>query len=840
MAALTSSQSGNFNSSSTWGGTTPADGDTFTISAGHEVVVNSDIRTTNGYGDITVRGHLKFETNGKMRMNGRITVKGYNSAAYNLSGGAWFTKGTSTTAGLISSSGNNMVLEFEGTNDDQHGIWIENERYASMKLEADAYRTTTTSNSSMSYNGSYIPVTSASGFAQGDWVSIYKEQEDERVQGDEGFWVHDVDTTNNRLYIRQYVAPSTTIEDINGDTVKVTDAKAFRVGYFVITGTGSNRKVAKINSINYARNSFTTSVNIPTANEGNLIYQTGNEKEHASGKTVEKIATTLSTAITTVDSTNQITVGSASDISVGDTIIIDVNNDSDFGWDYDNEYTVTAKSGTTLTLDDQVRHKHKKGSIVQLLDRHFVIKGVDTDVRAFLYVEYWTDYNSASTRHITLKNIRFTQFGGNTRSTYYRGIMIAGYNSRLRENETSDNRMQHQQTIQGVVMDNSNNKQSYTGLSTRHTHSCTLRNCVIYNTGQQGIWNWSSTHNLKMYNNYVTRTAYSSIQQDACYEPWSEVSYNYLTRSDDYGYMIHNFREQTPIRHNIILNHEQRCMYVYYSNHEMVMERMYIDGFRYYPYIGTANGTLNFLDSYMDNRWMRSIENDVDGILDSTRYFSYGTAESRANYDRDHGNMCTFASYEHNFRYDQKLLQNGGGFLVENSSTNGNRKVYSHTSSKLLDKQQIYVPANVTVRISAFFKGSSTGSYSYPSLIARNVSKFTTGLGRYATGYTGNTTTQSSTNKDFQGFYEKADFTASSNGRWEEKQLTIQPQDKGFFMMVGLLSHDNGHEEVHEMKPISIFFDKPSAIKKENNQSKGIAVRSTFSRTKKRIGGTRL
>lgn len=840
MAALTSTESGNFNSSATWGGTAPRDGDTFTISAGHEVIVNSDIRTTNGYGDITVRGHLKFETNGKMRVNGRITIKGYNTAAYNISGGAWFTKGNSATGGLISSTGNNMVLEFEGTNDDQHGIWVENERWASMKLEADAYRTNTTTSGTTSYNSEYITVSDDSGFAIGDWIAVYKEQEDERVLGDEGFWIHDIDTANNRLYIRQYVSPSSLIEDVRGVTVKVTDAKVFRKGYKVIAGTGSNRKVATINSINYNRNELTLSTSFASANEGMTLYQTGNEKEHQTGKTVEKIATTLSTAITTVDSTNQITVGSASDISVGDTIIIDANNDVDFGWDYDIEYTVTAKSGTTLTLDDQVRHKHKKGSVVQILDRHFVIKGVDTDVRAFLYVEYWTDYNNASTRHITLKNIRFTQFGGNTKSTYYRGVMIAGYNSRYRENETSDNRMQHQQTIQGVVMDNSNNKQSYTGLSTRHPHSCTMRNCVVYNTGQQGIWNWSSTHNLKMYNNYVTRTAYSSIQQDSIYEPWSESAYNYLTRSDDYGYMIHNFREQTPIRHNIILNHEQRCMYIYYANHEMIMERMYLDGFRYHPYIGTANGTLNFLDSYMDNRWMKSIESNTNGILDSTRYFSYGNAESRANYDRDNGNLCTFVSYEHNFKYDQKAIQNGGGMLVEDTTTRGNRKIYSHTSSKLLDKQQVYVPADVTVRISCFFKGDKNGSYSYPSLLARNISKFTTGLGRYATGYTGNTSTQGSTNKDFQGFYHSISFTASSKGNWEEKQLTIQPQDKGYFLLVGLLSHDNGHEEVHEMKPISIFFDKSTAIKKNNTQSKGIAVRSSFSRAKKRIGGTRL
>jgi len=37
MAALSSTQSGNFNSASTWGGTAPSDGDTFTINRGHKV-----------------------------------------------------------------------------------------------------------------------------------------------------------------------------------------------------------------------------------------------------------------------------------------------------------------------------------------------------------------------------------------------------------------------------------------------------------------------------------------------------------------------------------------------------------------------------------------------------------------------------------------------------------------------------------------------------------------------------------------------------------------------------------------------------------------------------------
>jgi hypothetical protein len=52
MAALSSTQSGNWTSATTWGNVTPADGDTFTINYGHKVTVNSNTVVTQGYGDV--------------------------------------------------------------------------------------------------------------------------------------------------------------------------------------------------------------------------------------------------------------------------------------------------------------------------------------------------------------------------------------------------------------------------------------------------------------------------------------------------------------------------------------------------------------------------------------------------------------------------------------------------------------------------------------------------------------------------------------------------------------------------------------------------------------------
>jgi hypothetical protein len=125
MAALTSTQSGNFSSSSTWGGSAPADGDTFTITAGHLVTVNTDLRPTNGYGDIECHGKLYITNNGKLRINGRITVRASGKTSF-------FTDGVSTSGGAFVMDSNSR-LEIRGDNSAQHGIWNETERYTTLE-----------------------------------------------------------------------------------------------------------------------------------------------------------------------------------------------------------------------------------------------------------------------------------------------------------------------------------------------------------------------------------------------------------------------------------------------------------------------------------------------------------------------------------------------------------------------------------------------------------------------------------------------------------------------------------------------------------------------------------
>jgi len=80
MATFDSTQSGNFSSSSTWGGSgVPGDGDRFDVNSGHTVTIDTGISIpTNGYADSYVYGTLQSQSgaNTTLRMNGRLYIKG--------------------------------------------------------------------------------------------------------------------------------------------------------------------------------------------------------------------------------------------------------------------------------------------------------------------------------------------------------------------------------------------------------------------------------------------------------------------------------------------------------------------------------------------------------------------------------------------------------------------------------------------------------------------------------------------------------------------------------------------------------------------------------------------
>ena len=269
MAALTSAQSGNFTASATWGGTTPSDGDTFTVSAGHSITCSTVEMPTDGYGDITVHGCWSLQSGSQFKLNGRATVHGGESNV--------FTEGESDSAGLWEMKPNSELV-LKGTNSDQHALWCETEHRASIVCDGGEKNLNTVISCSgyLDYKQDYLPVVSASNFAAGDWISVFSRFEGYQPMSDESFIVHDIDTTSglNKIYYRQFVSPSATITGTIGNRILTVDNSiVFRVGYKIIFGTSSNRNVVTIVGIDFLRGHIRIDANITGTVVGETIYQ---------------------------------------------------------------------------------------------------------------------------------------------------------------------------------------------------------------------------------------------------------------------------------------------------------------------------------------------------------------------------------------------------------------------------------------------------------------------------------------------------------------------------------------------------------------------------------------
>ena len=149
MATRTSTQSGNFNATSTWGGSAvPVDGDQFVIAAGHIVTVNDDRRTTNGYHNSTINGKLHITGSGLLRMNGQLDITSTGTARH-------FVENDSTS-GAFFRMDNGAILEIKGTNSDNHSLRLNNQKYNWIELEGTNPNQQTTLSAAAGIGSTYI------------------------------------------------------------------------------------------------------------------------------------------------------------------------------------------------------------------------------------------------------------------------------------------------------------------------------------------------------------------------------------------------------------------------------------------------------------------------------------------------------------------------------------------------------------------------------------------------------------------------------------------------------------------------------------------------------------
>ena len=443
MATITSAQTGNWHTGSTWvGGSVPAADDLVVIAHGHKVTLSTDI-TSARTDDVTIDGNLHFANGGKMHLNGRMTVK--NTSNSNNTAGE-FVEGTSTSGSLLSMVGGTEI-KISGDNAAQHGIQVDARKWCGVQIDGGEPTLKTELNGNHDYESTYLTVDNSANFAAGDMVSIYRREEDVRLVNDEVVYIHDVDTSNHRLYFRQFICPKVEyyapcIKAVSGSTITVDDASVFRVNYLLIFGTGDNRNVKRITAINKGTNviTFGSSVDNNPSLIGEYVYQTGTEKYHLNDSHVRRTASIITNLIGAIDDipvfatqaeaeawgasksisgyhthtynglttymagtthadiqssgysggrgVRDIKVNNAADFSVGDKIYIEACGDSSYhytsgsesnAWRHNLLYNISAINGLTITVDRDIIYDAKPGGLVAKMTRDVVIKACQSD-----------------------------------------------------------------------------------------------------------------------------------------------------------------------------------------------------------------------------------------------------------------------------------------------------------------------------------------------------------------------------------------------------------------------------------------------------------------------------
>lgn len=619
MATITSNSSGNWATSSTWvGGSVPAADDLVVIAHGHKVTLNTNIQSTRT-GDVTIDGNLHFANGGKMHLHGRMTVN--NTSNSNNDAGE-FVEGTSTSGSLLSMVGGTEI-KISGNNSDQHGIQIKNRRWCGVQIDGSEPTLITTVNGNHAPDSSYITVANSANFAANDRISLYKREEDYTVANDEVFFVHDVDTSNHRIYFRQYVCPEATIQSVSGSTITVNDASVFRVNYLLIFGTGNNRNVLRVTAINKNTITFGSAVDNNPSLIGAKVYQTGTEKYHINGKFCRRIASAVATEYIGATSLRTITLNDVTDFSVGDTVYIHAsfsklggNLDDDyyytssgFGstslgvnegiWRLKTIYNITSidTSAKTITVDRDILFNGDVGDPVVKMTRDVLIKACDSSgndvadgdrdtARVFFNVQYWTSnsWNNAPTRRVKIKYVEFSQLGYNTNdNTNFRaGVLIGGYNGRFEkaitgsaeDNTTIHNNNGVSQTGENYIdgctftshsqySNDTRDGDDYGAICIRHPYGMVTRNLAVIGAGR-GVWHWSTQYYNKSHGHITAHCNYTNMEIGAGYEQFNEYSYIQGYGSEDYGFMTFNIGRQNDASRVMYIRNENARSYCFY------------------------------------------------------------------------------------------------------------------------------------------------------------------------------------------------------------------------------------------------------------------------------------
>lgn len=813
MATITSAQSGNFSSTSTWvGGVVPVDGDSFVIATGHTVIYDVSTPVVNGFNDSTINGILQTAAgiSTTLRMNGRLQVR---------------------TAGTYHARAGH-TLQFRGTAASSHILYQYAEAGTGIIMEGSDGMPVTTLSATANERSTSLSFTNATNFAIGEWFAVYNNTTASGNAGattlqDEGFWIHDI--SGNTVYFRQYVGPESTITSGTGTSLVVANSKVFRAGQIIIFGTGANRNIHTITSINYSTHTLTLSGTITGTVVGLSVYETGSDKIHESGQKVRKVAT-VTTASSTSSSTI-ITVANANMFTAGDDIWIEARSECGGSTDYTysaygNEtpgprykHTISSVSTNTITLTAAVGYNVVQGALVTRLTRDVVVEPVtpNTDYYGVYIPSYTTNYSNK----LILKDVYF-KYAGSSYGQPEGGIYIHGYHSANSLPVTLTEQVpaySNQPWIEGVSMTGSNSTRDWGGFWTLARYNQIRCGVVVGRFNSSYGLYYREGHCL--YNSIAVGSDNWGIRVEGATE-WGEVAYNYASRC--YRSTRQKTYDSSLGTHHLILDSSEYSAYTAgyssaVSNYKIIMtgtRRGIVteDG----PYIHIYS-QLNYLSGYSSD-----LTNQMRGWYHS------------GHIDRGH-NSAWYTSVEHNLEYDA-LYQETYGTSRTWDNVEGAWRVYN--ASDFSDYgvgwfESVFIPANVTTTVQCQIKLAPSYSGNYPRLEYRDVVQ---GVTPNRVGNSGG-----DWSSWVAGGAVSTQYTAAAANGYEAKELTISAKPFPRYINIGVHVDSSNASEGYWMTDIIVIMDTPYAVSRFATINSGISgqagviERTIPTGTKIRIGG---
>lgn len=815
MATITSAQSGNFSSGSTWvGGAVPVDNDNFIIATGHTVTYDVTTPVTTGFNDSDIYGILQSQGGAStvLRMNGRLRVR--TDGTYHARAG--------------------HTLQFRGSAASSHILYALNETGANLIMEGSDGMPFTTLTATAAENSTSLSFTSTTDFAPGEWIAVYNNTTSygsnagANTLTDEGFWIHDI--SGSTVYFRQFVGPESVIVSYSGSELTVQNSKVFRVGQKVIFGTGSNRNIHTITNINYFDHVLTLSGTITGTVDGLSIYETGSDKRHNLGDKVRKVATITTSAVTSTSTT--IPVANASMFSAGDDIWVEARSEAGGSTDYwyenyGNEtpgprykHTILSVSSNTITLTAAVGYNVVSGSLVNRLTRDVVVEPVtpNSDYYGIYILSGGTNYSRA----VILKDVYFKYCGSNQGSAEG-GIYIreGNWKANVSLPVTLTNTvpaLSQQAWYEGVTMTGSNSTRDWGGFWIRGRYD-QLRCCHV-----QGRFN--SSYGLYyregqcLYNSIAVGSDTWGPRCEACTE-YGEIAYNYVSRCIRGG-RLQQYDANLGVHHYITDSTE-------YSLH--LVSNFYRAYYKH-KHTGTLRGPQS--DTGPSNVLVYSIHN----YLSSADYTTY----SRIRYqfhsgqvDRSH-NGTWFSSIEHNMEYDS-IYQ--ASYLTQRiwDSSESAWRVYNIADGADYGCgwfESVFVPANTALIAKATVKLAPGFTGNYPRFEIRDV---VSGVGPNIIAHSAYWSTFVS------GGLTGTQFTAAAATDYESKELTITPVSYPRYLNIGVFADNSNQALGWWLKDIKVLLDKPYAVSRFSTMNSSpsaaalVGVGTSLAENKTRLNG---